>query len=53
MEDAVRSLALVFATALVTFFVTNLWARAERDEKYATLIWARAKSDLIASVGLL
>ena len=31
----------VLVTAIVTFFATNLWALADRDEKFAKLLWAK------------
>jgi hypothetical protein len=36
-----RMLVPVLVTAIVTFFVTNVWARADRDENYAKLLWAK------------
>jgi hypothetical protein len=35
-----KSLVIILTTATVTFFATNIWARADRDEKYASLLWA-------------
>ena len=36
-----RVLVAVLVTAFVTFWVTNLWARFDRDENYAKLLWAK------------
>jgi hypothetical protein len=42
-----KSLAIGLATAVVTFFATNMWARADRDEKYASLIFEKCPQLLL------
>ena len=36
-----RTLSIVFITAFVAFFLTNTWARGDRDAQYADLLWAK------------
>lgn len=36
-----RMLVAVLITAIVTFFATNFWARVDRDERFAKLLWAK------------
>jgi len=36
-----KMLLAVLATAFVTFWVTNIWARDDTRERFAQLLWAK------------